>query len=123
MSVSKNAEVASLVVTSIEGKPMVGSFNLKQLIRGDQMTLLELHYQPGVRGPIHVHAHESLVYVVKGRVKTTIGNDVYVLDAGDAGCHPAGVPHTVEAIEESTVIEIKSPAQNISEFLGTHGSA
>jgi quercetin dioxygenase-like cupin family protein len=120
MNISKNADVASLVVTSIEGKPTIGSFDLKQLIRGDQMTLLELHYRPGVRGPIHVHAHESVVYVVKGRVKTTIGNEVHFLDAGDAACHPAGVPHTVESIEESTVIEIKSPAQDISEFLGTH---
>lgn len=123
MLVSKNAEVASLVVTSIEGKPTIGSFDLKQLIRADHMTLLELHYRPGVRGQMHVHAHESLVYVVKGRVKTTIGDEVHVLAAGDAACHPAGVPHTVEAIEESTVIEIKSPAQDIAEFLGMQRSA
>lgn len=120
MIVSKNANVASLVVTSIEDKPVSGSLLLKPLIRGDQMTLLELHYQPGTNAPIHVHAHESLVYVVKGLVKTTVGNEVYVLGAGDVGCHPQGVAHTVEAIEESIVIEIKSPAPDLAQFLGTH---
>jgi len=120
MIVSKNADVASLVVTSIEDKPVSGSLVLKPLIRGKQMTLLELHYQPGTNAPIHVHAHESLVYVVKGLVKTTVGNEVYVLGAGDVGCHPQGVPHTVEAIEESIVIEIKSPAPDLAQFLGTH---
>ena len=120
MIVSKNADVASLVVTSIEDKPVSGSLLLKPLIRGSQMTLLELQYQPGTNAPIHVHAHESLVYVVKGLVKTTIGNEVYVLGAGDVGCHPQGVPHTVEAVEESTVIEIKSPAPDLAQFLGTH---
>ncbi len=120
MIVSKNADVASLVVTSIEDKPVSGSLLLKPLIRGSQMTLLELHYQPGTNAPIHVHAHESLVYVVKGLVKTTVGNEVYVLGAGDVGCHPQGVSHTVEAIEESIVIEIKSPAPDLAQFLGTH---
>ena len=120
MIVSKNADVASLVVTSIEDKPVSGSLVLKPLIRGTQMTLLELHYKPGTSAPIHVHAHESLVYVVRGRVKTTVAGEVYELGAGDVGCHPQGVPHTVEAIEESIVIEIKSPAPELAQFLGTH---
>ena len=120
MNISKNADIASLVVTSIEDKPVSGSLVLKPLIRGDQMTLLELHYKPGTSAPIHVHAHESLVYVVSGRVKTTVAGEVYELGAGDVGCHPQGVPHTVEAIEESIVIEIKSPAPELAQFLGTH---
>jgi quercetin dioxygenase-like cupin family protein len=120
MNITKNADIASLVVTSIEDKPVTGSLILKPLIRGDQMTLLELHYTPGTSAPIHVHAHESLVYVVRGRVKTTVAGEVYELGAGDVGCHPQGVPHTVEAIEESVVIEIKSPAPEIAQFLGTH---
>ena len=83
-------------------------------------------FDSGVGGLTVVHElhrqlpHESLVYVVRGRVKTTVGNEVYVLGPGDVGCHPQGVPHTVEAIEESIVIEIKSPAPDLAQFLGTH---
>ena len=71
MILSKNSDVKELVVKSIEGKPMNGDLLVKPLIKGDEMTLLEIHYQPGVGAPLHVHSHESLAYVVKGKVKNT----------------------------------------------------
>ena len=82
------------------------------------MTILELHYQPGTKAPLHTHTHESLVYVVSGRVKTWIGDDVFVLGPGDVARHPPGVLHTVEALVESTIIEIKSPPPDISALFG-----
>ena len=60
MILSKNSDVKGLVVKSIEGKPMKGDLLVKPLIKGDEMTLLEIHYQPGVGAPLHVHSHESL---------------------------------------------------------------
>jgi quercetin dioxygenase-like cupin family protein len=39
------------------------------LIKGDKMTLLEIHYAAGVGAPLHTHTHESIAYVVKGKVK------------------------------------------------------
>jgi quercetin dioxygenase-like cupin family protein len=67
---------------------------------------------------MHVHNHESLAYVVKGKVKMTVGNEEYVLGPGDVCRHPKGVPHGVEAVEASVVVEIKSPAPDIATFLG-----
>ena len=98
---------------------MHGQLLLKPLLKGDQMTMLELHFQAGAKSPVHTHTHESLIYVVSGRVKTWIGDQVYVLGPGDAARHPKGVQHTVEALVESTVLEIKSPAPDIAHFLGT----
>lgn len=117
--VARHAEVADVVVSSIEGKPMHGQLVLKPMLRGEQMTMPELHYQPGAKAPLHTHTHESLIYVVSGRVKTWIGDDVYVLGPGDVARHPPGVLHTVEALVESTIIEVKSPAPDITTFIGT----
>ena len=86
------------------------------------MTILELHYQAGAKAPLHTHTHESLIYVVSGRIKTWIGDDVFVLGPGDVARHPAGVLHTVEALEESTIVEVKSPAPDITTFIGTRKS-
>jgi hypothetical protein len=70
MILSKNSDVKGIIVKAIEGKPMYGGDLLvKPLIKGDEMTFLEIHYTPGVGAPLHVHSHESLVYVVKGKVK------------------------------------------------------
>ncbi|HXG52298.1 MAG TPA: cupin domain-containing protein [candidate division Zixibacteria bacterium] len=119
MILSRNADVRALTVKTIEGKPMRGELLVKPLIKGDEMTLLEIHYEPGVGAPLHVHSHESLAYVVKGKVKMTVGQEEYILGPGDVCRHPQGVPHAVEGLENSIVVEIKSPAPEIASFLGT----
>jgi len=71
---------------------------------------------PGVGVPLHAHTHESVVYVVKGKVKSTVGSEEYILGPGDVCRHPKGVLHGIEAIEESVVVEIKAPAPDIASF-------
>ncbi len=117
MIISRNADVETVAVKAIEGKPMYGGdLVVKPLIRGDEMTFIEIHYQPGVGSPPHAHSHESLAYIVRGKVKMTVGEEQYILGPGDVCRHPKNVPHCVEAIEESVMVEIKSPAQDIADF-------
>lgn len=118
MYLAKNVEVKEQVLTTVEGKQLKGEVRLKAMMAGNQMTLLEIQYAPGTGTPTHVHQHESLVYVVKGKVKMTVENEVYILSAGDVCRHPQGVPHSVEGVEQATVVEIKSPAPRLEEFLG-----
>jgi quercetin dioxygenase-like cupin family protein len=63
-----------------------------------------------------IHTHESVVYVVKGKVKSTVGEDEFIMGPGDVCRHPIGVLHGLEAIEDSVVVEIKSPAPDIAAF-------
>ena len=60
MILSKNADVKGVVVKAIEGKPMYGGdLIVKPLIKGDEMTFLEIHYTPGVgamRGGVAVRS-------------------------------------------------------------------
>ena len=42
---------------------------------------------PGVGVPLHAHTHESVVYVVKGKVKSTVGSEEYILGPGDVCRH------------------------------------
>lgn len=118
--VSRSDDVDLVAVEAIEDKPVYGGdLMIKPLIKGDEMIFMEVHYAPGVGAPLHVHSHESLVYVVKGKVKTTVAKAEFVLGPGDVCRHPAGVPHCVEAIEESLMIEVKSPAPEMSSFFKT----
>tara|TARA_Y100001968_G_C18913262_1_gene506275 strand:- start:38 stop:418 length:381 start_codon:yes stop_codon:yes gene_type:complete len=115
--VSRGADARIIDVKSIEGKPTFGSgLVAKTSIMGEHMTSLEITYTKGTGAPLHVHAHEPLVYVVCGRIETTIGEEDFSLELGDACLHPAGMPHTVEAPEDSTMVEIKSPALDITKF-------
>lgn len=121
MNLSKHDEVAPIEVTAIEGQPIFGGTLLaRPMIQGDEMTFLEITYEAGVGAPLHVHQHESIIYVVSGKVKTIVGENEYVLAPGDVCRHPAGVPHTVEAIEASVMVEVKSPAPDISAFFSSN---
>ena len=119
MLVAKGVDVAYRTVSKIEGLPMRGTVNMKPLMGGDEMIMLEIHYPAGSGSPVHVHQHESLCYIVKGRVRATVEEETHVLEAGDVCRHPEGVRHSVEAIEDTVVLEIKSPAQPLEQFLGT----
>lgn len=58
-------------------------------------ALLEISGKPGNEPPLHVHQHEDeLFYVVEGRLVVTRGSETLVLEAGDSGFLPRGVPHT-----------------------------
>ena len=117
MITSRNADVEAIRVTSVEGKPTYGGdLVVKPLIKGDEMTFLEIHYSAGVGTPLHTHTHESIAYVVKGKIKSTVGSEEFILGPGDVGRHPKGVLHALEAIEDSVVVEIKSPAPDIGAF-------
>jgi len=114
---SGNADVKAIKVNTIEGRRTYGGdLSVKPLIKGDEMTFLEIHYAPGVGAPLHAHAHESIVYVVKGKVRSKVGSEEYVLGPGDVCRQPKGVLHGLEAIEESVVVEIKAPAPEIATF-------
>ncbi|MEI9925082.1 MAG: cupin domain-containing protein [Bradyrhizobium sp.] len=116
---SRNADVEAVTVSAIEGKPVYGgTIFVKPLIKGDEMTFLEIHYAAGVGAPLHTHTHESIAYVVKGKVKSTVGSEEFIMGAGDVLPSPhRGSLHGLEAIEDSVVVEIKSPAPDIGTFM------
>ena len=92
---------------------------MKPLMAGDHMVMMETHIPVGATTPLHAHQHESLVYVVKGRLRFVIGDETHTLGAGDTCRHPVGVLHNMEALEEAAIIEIKSPPLPLEQFLGT----
>ena len=76
----------------------------------------------GVRVPAHAHDdHESIVYLIRGRMELVIGDETFVAQAGDAWRHPIGVPHSSVALEDCVAIEVKSPPRktwNLEETTG-----
>jgi quercetin dioxygenase-like cupin family protein len=53
---------------------------------------------------------------VEGKVKSTVGEEEFIMGPGDVCRYPIGVMHRLDAIEESDVVEIKSPAPDIGAF-------
>jgi quercetin dioxygenase-like cupin family protein len=114
----ENAQVDSQPVGTIEGQPNTGTFFVKPLMRGESMALLEVRVRAGVASSVHMHSHESLIYVVSGRLKTIINNETFVLGPGDVCRHPSAVGHRVEALEDAVFVEVKSPPIELHQVFG-----
>ena len=119
---TENAQVESQVVGTIEGQPNTGTFFVKPLMQGDRMALLEIRVRAGVASRFHAHSHESLIYVVSGRLKTTVDNETFVLGPGDVCRHPCASSHRVEALEDTLFVEVKSPPIELRQIFGLAAS-
>jgi quercetin dioxygenase-like cupin family protein len=114
----ENALVACQPVASIEGRPGTGIFSVKPLMCGQCMALLEVRVASGAASALHTHSHESLIYVVSGKLRTTIGEQIFVLGPGDVCRHPSGVSHVVEALQDTVFVEVKSPPPDLQQVFG-----
>ena|SRR6185369_7221463 len=83
----------------------------KTLVFGDKTLMVEVRLQKGATLPLHLHPHEQTGYLVRGRIRLTIGPDVYEVAAGDSWCIPGDMPHCAEIIENSVAIEVFSPVR------------
>ncbi|MEW6303458.1 MAG: cupin domain-containing protein [Verrucomicrobiota bacterium] len=58
------------------------------------LTLGRVTLNPGHSNPRHSHPNcDEVLYVLRGRLEHSLGDDVVVLNAGDTLVIPAGVPH------------------------------
>src|SRR3954467_6368447 len=119
----ENDQVESQPVGTIEGRPNTGTVFVKPLIRGDNMALLEVRMRAGVASSLHAHAHESLLYVVSGCLRTTVNDETFLLGPGDACRHPRDAGHRVEALEDTVFVEVKSPPIAFGQIFGSATAA
>jgi quercetin dioxygenase-like cupin family protein len=107
---TRSGEAETTVITAVEGRPLPGPVRLRILAVTPNMVLVETTFAPGAGSPPHQHAdHDSIVYVVRGRMRVTIGGDTWEAGPGDAFLHLPGVVHHMEALEETVTVEVKSP--------------
>ncbi len=98
------------LIHKVEGRALEVPAGVRVLAEGDAMIVLEVTMHAGGSSPEHVHDHESVGYLVRGRARTVVDGVSHELAPGDGFRHPPGAPHTMAALEDDTVwLEIKSP--------------
>jgi len=91
--------------------PAIKGIDLKTLVYGEKTLMAEFRLQKNSVLPRHAHPHEQTGYLVKGRIRFTIGTEECEAQTGDAWCIPGGVEHGAEILEDSVVIEVFSPVR------------
>ena len=64
------------------------------------------HARAGHEPRPHAHHYEQIVYIVSGRVRFTVGDDVRELGPGDVLLVPPGVEHFAETIGDQPVVDL-----------------
>jgi quercetin dioxygenase-like cupin family protein len=96
----------------IEGyKPALPGIRMKTLCHGDRTLMTEFILEQGSALPMHAHPHEQTGYLVKGRIRLTIGSQQQDIQPGDSWCIPPSVEHGAQIIENSVAIEVFSPVR------------
>ncbi len=70
-------------------------------LRG-RLEAISFRARGGTKSPMYKHEGEEFGYVMKGRLRVTIGDDHFVLARGDAICFPSHQPHFWEALGRET---------------------
>jgi len=92
-------------------KSVLPGVGLRTLVFGQNTLFSEFKMQAGSVLPAHSHPHEQTGYLVRGRVRLTLGTDTFEARPGDSWCVLGGVVHSAETLEDSVAIEVFSPVR------------
>jgi len=84
---------------------------LKNLSRGEKTHIVEVKFNKGAIIPEHNHPHEQTGYLISGKLKFFSGEQEAFALPGDSWTFVGDLMHGAEALEESVVIEVFSPAR------------
>jgi len=72
----------------------IGGVCLSGADTGGAFCLLDMGLAPGMMVPRHTHTREDEVYyVLKGELEVIVGDEVFILRAGDTLMAPRDIPH------------------------------
>jgi quercetin dioxygenase-like cupin family protein len=83
----------------------------RQAFHSDQMTVARLTVCKGAVVPEHHHANEQISMVIEGAFRFHLDGETQIISAGELVVIPANVPHSVEALEDSLVVDVFAPAR------------
>ena len=83
----------------------------RQALHTERMTVAHLHLRKGALVPRHSHPNEQITMLEKGRLRFRFDAEERTLDAGQMMQIPGGLPHSVEALEDSVALDLFAPVR------------
>jgi unsaturated pyranuronate lyase len=87
--------------------PLIG----RQVLHTEGMTFARIVLEQGAVVPRHEHPNEQISTLLEGRLRFALGDDELVVSPGETLAIPADLPHEVEALERSVVLDVFAPVR------------
>lgn len=84
----------------------------RTLVSGEQMYQMKAILAAGSRMPEHRHPQEQIVHILAGRMRLIVEGKAHELATGDSYYLASNVPHGVETLEATRVLDTFSPPRD-----------
>jgi quercetin dioxygenase-like cupin family protein len=84
----------------------------RTMTSGKTMYQMVAELEAGSRMPEHRHAQEQVVHILQGRMRLMVEGQPHELATGDSFYLASNVPHGVETIENTRVLDTFSPPRD-----------
>lgn len=81
----------------------------RRLMASDQVYQMAVDMAAGSEVPRHQHPQEQISYVVSGRLRFQLGEDVIEAGPGESVVIPGDTPHAVTTLETALVLDTFAP--------------
>jgi len=101
-------------ITELDGLKLPHPLETKILLPGPKGSLLEYHLSKGEIIPPHRFAHDFINCIVRGNMKVTLAGRIYEAERYDAWSGAAGVEVSLEALDDTVLLEWMGPPHLIT---------
>jgi quercetin dioxygenase-like cupin family protein len=84
----------------------------RTITHGTSMYQMVAKLEAGSRMPEHKHSQEQIVHILEGRMKLIVSGVPHELKRGESFYLAGNVPHGVETIEDTLVLDTFSPPRD-----------
>jgi quercetin dioxygenase-like cupin family protein len=82
----------------------------RKALVGADLTLVQIYLKKGALVPLHAHAAEQFIYVLRGALHVVADGTSLTIREGEVLRLPAGTPHQAEALDDTFVFDIRGRA-------------
>ncbi|MGO4909445.1 cupin domain-containing protein [Pseudorhodobacter sp. W20_MBD10_FR17] len=86
-----------------------GGLTRKVAAYNDNVMCVEVHFETGTVAALHSHPHEQITYVISGRFEFVVGDETYVISAGDSLYKQPNIVHGATCLEAGKLLDIFTP--------------
>lgn len=94
-------------LNEIPGEGVSYSTAAGRLVAGERLKVSLLHFETNGGAEEHAHAYEQIMFVIKGKLRVQVGEEIGEIGPGQAVLAPPNVKHQVTALEDTEVISCK----------------
>ena len=78
----------------------------RQMIHGEALSIIRRQFSKGAVTKLHKHAEEQISIIETGKLRFVVLGEETVVSSGQTLAIPPNVPHSLEALEDSVVMDL-----------------